>query len=52
VENMINSTKERERACIEKVRGALSFSLFFHLSFAASCQLLVFCGSLILDDHF
>jgi hypothetical protein len=37
---------------IKKVRGVLSFSLFFHLSFAAFLPIVVFCGFLFLDDHF
>jgi hypothetical protein len=50
MKNMINFSKER--AYIEKVRGVYSFSLLFHLSFAAFLLILDFCGSLILDDHF
>jgi hypothetical protein len=37
---------------MEKVRGVLSFSLLFHLSFAPFLPNLGFCGSLILDDNF
>jgi hypothetical protein len=49
--NMINSTKGGEVA-LRKLGGVLSFSLLFHLSFAAFLPNFEFYGSLILDDHF
>jgi hypothetical protein len=51
VENMINSTKGGELA-LRKLGGVLSFSLPFHLLFAAFLPNLKFCSSLVLDDHF
>jgi hypothetical protein len=43
---------QRGRDCIEKVRGVLSFSLLFLLSFAAFLQILGFCSFLLLDGLF
>jgi hypothetical protein len=37
----------RGRACIEKVRGVLSFSLLFHLSFASFLPILEFSSVLL-----
>jgi hypothetical protein len=51
VKNMINSTKGGELA-LRKLGGVLSFSLFFHLSFAAFLPNHGFWDSLVLDDHF
>jgi hypothetical protein len=48
---MINSTKGGELA-LRKLGGVLSFSLLFHLPFAAFLPNLEFCSSLIPDDHF
>jgi hypothetical protein len=48
---MINSSKVGELT-LRKLWGVYSFSLLFHLSFAAFLLILDFCGSLILDDYF
>jgi hypothetical protein len=42
---MINSPKRGELA-LRKLEGVLSFSLLFHLSFAAFLPILEFCGVL------
>jgi hypothetical protein len=51
VENMINCAKGGELA-LRKLGRVLSFSLLFHLSFAAVFPNLGFCSFLFLDDHF
>jgi hypothetical protein len=51
VKNMINSTKMGDIALI-KLGGVLSFSLIFHLSFAAFLPIIGFCGFLLLDGLF
>jgi hypothetical protein len=43
---------QRGGLALRKIGGVLSFPLLFHLSIATFLPNFVFCGSLILDDHF